>query len=344
VRDAVRIVRARWGLIAVPLAVVMLRGGRAVAAPRGLGIEAHRGGAGLMTESTLEAFTNALGIGVSTLELDVRLTEEGRPVVIHDRRIGAATCSDTGAAVAGDPEFPYVGDLVGRLSVAQLATLDCGRRQLPGFPTQQVVRGARIPSLEEVLSLVACDRASGVRLAIEPKYAAARRDETTTRARLAGTVLRAVRSAGLVDRVTIDGFDWRLLMRVRRLEPAVRVVATASPHSLERGRPGASPWLGGLDIDDFGGDLVRAAAAIGVHGIAPLHGRAGLTFTTRGMVRRAHRAGLTVVPWNADEPAVIGRLIDAGVDGVTTNYPDRVRAVAAGRGLALPAPVAGGGC
>lgn len=335
--------RPTWCLAAVLVAAVLLGHGRAAAAPRGLDIEAHRGGLGLMTESTPEAFTNALGLGVSTLELDVRLTEEGRPVVIHDRRIPAATCRDTGAAVPGDPEFPYVGDLVGRLSVAQLATLDCGR-QLPGFPTQQVVPGARIAALEEVLGLVACDRASGVRLAIEPKYSPARRHETTTRARLAGTVLRAVRSAGLTERVTIGGFDWRLLMRVRRLEPAVRVVATASPHSLERGRAGASPWLGGLDIDDYGGSLVRAAAAIGMDGIAPLHGRPGLTFTTRRMVRQAHREGLIVVPWNADDPAVIGRLIDAGVDGVVTDYPDRVRAVAAGRGLALPPPLTGGGC
>src|SRR5688500_15947851 len=52
-------------------------------------IQAHRGGAGLVTENTLEAFGNALELGVTSLELDVRLTEDGLPVVTHDRRVSA---------------------------------------------------------------------------------------------------------------------------------------------------------------------------------------------------------------------------------------------------------------
>jgi glycerophosphoryl diester phosphodiesterase len=55
-------------------------------------------------------------------------------------------------------------------------------------------------------------------------------------------------------------------------------------------------------------------------------------------VRSAHREGLRVVVWTVDEPAELERMIDLRVDGIYTDYPDRLRAVMAARGLALPAP------
>ena len=53
-------------------------------------VQAHRGGLGLVVESTLAAFANALELGVTTLELDVQITEDGQAVVTHDRQVSAA--------------------------------------------------------------------------------------------------------------------------------------------------------------------------------------------------------------------------------------------------------------
>ena len=235
-------------------------------------VEAHRGGLGLVTESTLEAFANALELGVTTLELDVRLTEDGEPVVTHDRRVSAIKCRDTAAAVAGDREFPYVGDLIRRLSPAQVTTLDCGWQQLPGYPRQRVVAGARMPLLGEVFALVECYGADAVRFSIDPKFGAEAPGETAPRGRLVRVVARAIREARLLDRVTIASVDWGVLMRMRELEPRLPIVAATSPRFLEAGEPGASPWLGGIDIDDFGGSLVKAAASFGADGISPAAG------------------------------------------------------------------------
>ena len=55
------------------------------AAPRPFDLQAHRGGAALTVENTLAAFGRALDLGVSTLELDVQITEDGHAVVLHDR-------------------------------------------------------------------------------------------------------------------------------------------------------------------------------------------------------------------------------------------------------------------
>jgi glycerophosphoryl diester phosphodiesterase len=53
-------------------------------------------------------------------------------------------------------------------------------------------------------------------------------------------------------------------------------------------------------------------------------------------VADAHARGLAVLPWTVDNPDDMRRLIDMGVDGIITDYPDRLRSVMAERGLALP--------
>lgn len=104
-------------------------------------------------------------------------------------------------------------------------------------------------------------------------------------------------------------------------------------------------WLGGLDIDDFGGSPVRAAHSFGAGALSPVHGNPQdgtvndpdyVPFTTRAMVAEAHAVGMKVIPWTIDDPDTINKLIDDGVDGIITDYPDRLRAIMAARGFALP--------
>ena len=145
--------------------------------------------------------------------------------------------------------------------------------------------------------------------------------------------------------MSIESFDWASLMRMKQVSPGLPLVALADRTSLEAGQPGASPWLGGLDIDDFGGDVVAAAHTFGAAAVSPVHGSpSGATVTdpsyrpyvTAALVRHAHRLGMRVIPWTVDDEATMGSLIDAGVDGIITNYPDRLRHVLAAKGLPLP--------
>ena len=57
---------------------------------------------------------------------------------------------------------------------------------------------------------------------------------------------------------------------------------------------------------------------------------------TAESVKESRELGLRVIPWTVNDKAEIERLIDLGVDGLISDYPDRVRSVAAGRGLPLP--------
>ena len=134
-------------------------------------------------------------------------------------------------------------------------------------------------------------------------------------------------------------------MRMRELRPELPIVAlTNGQPFLQAGQPGASPWLGGIDIDDFGGDLIAAVASFDADAVSPVHGDpqngkigdAGYTsYTTRQMVKDAHAARVSVVPWTVDDPSTMQSLIDIGVDGLITDYPDRLRRLMADNGLPL---------
>ncbi|WP_052849039.1 glycerophosphodiester phosphodiesterase [Streptomyces avicenniae] len=353
-----RSLRARlYGLAAATLAAVSLAASAGVTPASATGhghghgrggfdLQAHRGGIGLVVESTLASFANALELGVTTLELDVQITRDGKAVVTHDRRIAAAKCRDTRPAFRGDPQYPYVGKYIVDLSLAQVRTLDCGSQTLPQYPGQEASPGARMPLLTEVFALVDRYRARGVRLNIETKVEAAAPHETAPREQFVQVVAREVRRARLLDQVTVQSFDWGALMRMREVEPRLPVVAlTNGQQFLQVGQPGASPWLGGIDIDDFDGSLVDAARSFGASAISPVHGdpqngQVGdpgyVPYVTEELVDEAHAAGMRVVPWTVNDAATMHKLIDDGVDGIITDYPDRLRDVMAERGLRLP--------
>lgn len=308
-------------------------------------VQAHRGGIGLTVESTLASFDKALRLGVSTLELDVQITQDGQAVVTHDRKVNGAKCQDTAPATPGDPEYPYVGKFVNTLSLSQVRTLDCGSRPLAQFPGQETSPGARMPLLSEVFDLVQAYGAEDVALNVETKVEAGAPSETAPREEFVQVTDREIRQAGIADQVTIQSFDWGSLMRMKQVDPELPLVALTNYDFLQTGQPGASPWLGGIDIDDFGGDPIKAIDSFGASAFSPVHGfpqNGKVTdadykpYVTREMVDEAHGYGIAVIPWTVDDKATMAKLIDDGVDGLITDYPDRLREVLTDRGMAVP--------
>jgi glycerophosphoryl diester phosphodiesterase len=313
-------------------------------------LQAHRGGLGLTVENTLEAFATALDLGVTTLECDVHVSADGEALVTHDRRINEKHCLDTAPAWPDDADFPYVGKYITRLHADQIRTIDCGSLPHPLHPWQRTVPGVTMPLLSELFALVRERGADDVALNIETKFEAVAPTETAPPERFVRVVAREVQDADLCDRVSVQSFDWSLLRRMRQVEPRVRLNALTRSHYLERGLPGASPWLAGMDIDDYDGNLVAAAAEIGVDAVSPAHGepvRMGVDdpqyrpFVTEAMVDDAHARGIDVLPWTVDDPATMHALIDLGVEGIITNYPDVLRDVLAERDMALPSAYPG---
>jgi glycerophosphoryl diester phosphodiesterase len=249
------------------------------------------------------AFGAALTLGVSTLELDVHLTRDNDVVVSHDPALADARI------------------------IRELTRAD-----LP--PT--------MPLLRDVAALLDERRAFGVGVNLEIKYDAMAAAEMTSRADFVAVTLDAIRIDGLVDRASVQCFDWGVLRLVGKEEPGVRRNLLVSPKYLQPAMDGPSHWFDGLDVAE---QFVTTAAEQGFDAISPLHGspmRSGaddaayVPFTTGELIAGAHDVGLRVIPYVVDDPPTMAALIRLGVDGLITNYPDRLRGVLDDLGLALP--------
>ena len=177
-----------------------------------------------------------------------------------------------------------------------------------------------------------------VRFNIETKITPTSGAETPDPETFAAAFAKAVREAGLTARVSMQSFDWRTLAALKRIAPEIeRVCLTVEAlnfDTIRRGEPGPSPWLAGLDIDDVAGSVPRLVAAAGCATWSPLHRNA-----RPDDVAAAKALGLKVIPWTVNERADMERLIALGVDGIITDYPDRLRAVMAEKNMPLPPQV-----
>jgi len=172
---------------------------------------AHRGGAKLAPENTLAAFDRGLEAGADGLELDVRLSRDGLPVVSHDATLDRTT----------DARGP-----VSAMTAGQLASVDAGYRfsRDGSFPWRG--RGLGVPSLSEVLA-----RYPACSLIVEMKVDSEE---------MARVTIDAVRAAGALDRVCLGSFGQRVLQAARSYEPRIATGAAGAEtrRALQRSRIG----------------------------------------------------------------------------------------------------------
>jgi glycerophosphoryl diester phosphodiesterase len=302
---------------------------------RTLDIEAHRGGRALRPENTLQSFANALSMGVDTLELDMGVTKDGVIVVSHERGLNPDLARAPDGSYVPAPGVPYV-----KLTLAEVKKYDVGQIR-PGseyaarFPDQLAVPGTRIPTLAEVFELVRRSGDRHVRLNIETKIDPTHPDESPDPEHFVAAVLELLHGENFTDRVMIESFDWRTLLLVQKQAPQIPTVYLTQVQEPEANiyldKP--SPWTAGFDPNKYGGSVPRAVKAAGGAIWSPLY-----SDVDRQSVRQAHKLGLTVVVWTVNDPKDMARLIDLGVDGIISDRPDVLRAVAAKKGIALPAP------
>ena len=300
-------------------------------------LQGHRGARGLAPENTLPAFARALSLGVTTLEFDVGVTRDGVVVVMHDRRLNPD--------VARGPDGQWLtgpGPAIVDLTFEELQRYDVGRLKpdsayAKSFADQVAVDGTRAPKLAEVFALAAKAGNTAVRFNIETKLSPLAPTETVDPETFARALIAEIRAAGAAARTSIQSFDWRTLQVVQRDAPEIATVylslARGGGDNIQVGKAGASPWLAGRDIDDHGGSVPRLIKVLGGRVWSPLANdldEAGL--------KEAKALGLTIVPWTVNDEATMRRLVQMGVDGLISDYPDRLRKVLAELGIALPAP------
>ncbi len=317
-----RVLAALWlGLIPLAAAAFDLQG--------------HRGARGLRPENTLAAFSFAMATGVTTLETDLAVTKDGVLVISHDPFLNPD--------VVREPDGHWLatrGPPIHSLTLAELVRYDIGRLD-PASRVRTIVpraAGGRRPAIPDARAALRARQgrdADPVRLNVETKIAPDGSFATVDAETFAALTVDAIRKAGLERDVTIQSFDWRTLIAAKKRAPEIGTVCltieTERDDTVKRRADTPSPWLGGLDLRAVDGSLPRLVKAAGCATWSPFWRN-----LTKANVAESHALGLTVLPWTVNDPRDMARLIDDGVDGLITDYPDRARRVMADKEIALP--------
>jgi glycerophosphoryl diester phosphodiesterase len=311
------------------------------AADQGFELQGHRGARGLYPENTLPGFRGAAQIGVTTWEMDVGLTADGVLVVHHDRALVPERTRGADGAWLAEPGAP-----IKSLTLEDLRRVDVGRPQPDSkaagrWPDQAQLDGVGIPTLEEVLALGEVLAGGRLHYNVENKVSPLSPEDSPDPLTIADALVARLRAAGVTERASVQSFDWRSLRRVQEIAPELTTVYLTAEQkwldNLERGQPGTSPWTAGLDLDDHDASVPRLIAAAGGAVWSPY-----FRDLKPDALEEAQGLGLRVVVWTVNDPADMASLIDLGVDGIITDYPDRLRAVMTEKALVLPAAVPGG--
>jgi len=262
-------------------------------------LQGHRGARGHAPENTLPSFELAVSMGVDTLELDVGVTRDGVVVIHHDRRLNPDVARKAGGWVSAP------APTVHSLTYEELQAYDVGRIR-PGseyaarFPHQKPIDGTLVPRLADLFLKL---RNANVRFNIETKLVPQAPDETLAPEPFARAVIAEVRKAGVAQRTTIQSFDFRTLKVVEREAPEIATAYLTSGKDSDPAKvhaAGARVWS--PDFRDL--DAQKVA--------------------------QARKLGLRIIAWTVNEPDEIQRVLALKLDGIISDYPDRVRAALKG--------------
>jgi len=290
-------------------------------------LQGHRGARGLAPENTLAGFRTALDLGVTTLETDLAVTKDEVVVISHDPLLNPDLTRLDGQWIAA------AGPVIRTLTLVDLKRYDIGRlnpaaKYAQQYPEQKPVDGERFPTVEEFFAMAGSD----VRFNIEIKTNPNKPELTLDPERFAELAVAAIRKGKAGARSTIQSFDWRGLLAARRLAPEIATgclsIESNNFDTVGRASAHPSPWLAGLDLKAHGGSVPKLAKAAGCAVWSPFWRN-----VTAENVKEAQALGLKVVPWTVNNPADMAQLVDLGVDGLITDYPDRAKPVMASKGL-----------
>lgn len=263
-------------------------------------VQGHRGARGHFPENSILSFQEAIRLGAHTLEMDVIISRDQQVVVSHEPWLNHEICTDT-AGQAIDPKAERPFNLY-EMDYADIARCDCGSLGHPRFPEQQK-QAVTKPLLRDVFAATSFAYTRGgepvrynIEIKAEPQDYGKYHPDAATFARL---VYEEVAKAGLQDRTTLQSFDLDIL----------KVLHTTYPDQTLA-----------LLVDEEE-DYVQKFADLGFYTdiLSPWH-----KLADDNMYNFCKDKQLLLIPWTVNDSADIARLLELGVDGIISDYPERV--------------------
>ncbi|NNC96193.1 MAG: glycerophosphodiester phosphodiesterase [Chitinophagales bacterium] len=264
-------------------------------------IQGHRGCRGLLPENTIPAFIHAVDLGVTTLELDVAITGDSEVLVTHEPYMNSLICLDkNGKSIPVSDELKYN---IYEMRRSEIAQFDCGSIPQDRFPEQKQLKSSK-PLLKEVFNTVEAHIKNNALQFVEYNIEIKSKEQWYDKYQpepeeFTRLVVELVVESGLEQRVIIQSFDKSVIK------------------SLHRNYPEITNAL----LIDYRGGIEEEIESLGFY---PDICSPDFRLLNEKVLQYCHSKEIKVIPWTVNEIDDMKSLIEIGVDGIITDYPDRL--------------------
>ncbi len=269
--------------------------------------QGHRGARGLLPENTIPSFLKALEFPVKTLELDVAVSKDNRIIISHEPWFSHYICSKPD----GSPVTPFEEKdfLILNMTYDEIKTFDCGSRGNERFPEQQKMEAFK-PSLKDMIAAVDsfCKKNNrelpffNIEIKSQPEYYDTLVPNPVDFVKL---MLKEINETGIQGRCNLQSFDTNVLNEIRRQNTSIPVAFLIET------------------LNSFEENLKLLGFQPEIY--SPYH-----IFVNEELVEKVHAKNMKLIPWTVNEVDRMKELIALGVDGIITDYPNRIVAAVSG--------------
>ena len=263
--------------------------------------QAHRGGRGLMPENTIPAMLNAIGLGVTTLEMDICISKDKKVFLSHEPFFNhEITTKPDGGFIEEKDEKTFN---MYQMNYAEIVKYDVGMKPHPRFPDQQKMKVVK-PLLSDLFKAVKEYMMTARRpfpfYNIETKSL----PETDNKyhpapAEFVELLMKEIKDNQMEDYVIIQSFDFRTLQYLHQHYPNIKTAMLVEAVSKSSFRK---------QIKDIGfTPTIYSPEAIMV---------------IPELIKDCHDLNIKIIPWTVNDKQKIEELKKMGVDGIITDYPN----------------------
>lgn len=272
--------------------------------PKGFFFQGHRGARGLLPENTIPSFLKSLDFGVTTLELDVVVSQDKQIVVSHESWFSPKICTKpNGEAVSKNEEKTH---LIYQMPYTAIRAFDCGLRKHPNFPQQQTIPTYK-PLLKELIKETKKyaheNKLPNVRYNIEVKTEGEKGDHIyqPPPEEYVELLYEIIRELDMETQVIVQSFDIRILQAMREIDERISLAL----------------------LIDNGYSIERNLKQLG---FTPYAYAPNYRLINRRLVEKVKSRGMLLFAWTVNDLQTMNHLIQLGVDSIITDYPNLSRA------------------
>jgi len=263
--------------------------------------EGHRGCRGLMPENTIPAMLHAIGLGVTTLEMDIVFTKDGKAILSHEPFFNhEITTKPDGTFIDESAEKNFN---IYEMNYEEVQRYDVGMKPHPRFPSQEKMKATK-PLLADVFAAVKKDMMTRRRpfpfYNIETKTTEATDDIYHPKpAAFVDALMKVIKENQMEEFVIIQSFDIRTLKYLHENYPYM---------------------LTSLLIEENEGNTI--SDKIKAMGFMPDIVSPHYSLVTKTLLEGWHSHNRKVIPWTVNDKKEMERLRAMGVDGIISDYPN----------------------